>query len=97
MINIFVEFLSHTVIEDLLFLWEPTHLAISWYVLCLPKWCVWGCGGEGGERGMGGGESGGNFRKRYFLQKILISKRGCIMGQLNFLKGGGGGATFKGN
>ena len=60
--------------EDLLFVCELAYLLMSWHVFHLSKWL------------------GGVVRKilvKNFVvgDKILIIKRGCIMDQVNFLKG----------
>ena len=57
--------------EYLLFVWEPADLVMSWHAPHFLRW---------GEE---------NFSKRSLVmdQKILILKRGCIMGWVNFLKG----------
>ena len=56
--------------EDLLFVWEPADLGMSWHAPYPPKWAE-------GEK---------NFSKKFVAAglKILISKKGCIMGQVNF-------------
>ena len=64
--------------EDLLFVWEPAYLVMSWHAPCLPKW-KW-VGGGGGERKI-------SVKNLVVGQKILISKKGSVMGQVNFLKG----------
>ena len=57
--------------EDLLFVWEPADLVMFWHAPHFPKW---------GEK---------NFSKKTVVvdQKILILKRACIIGWVNFLKG----------
>ena len=62
--------------EDLLFVWEPAYLVMSWHVPRLPKL---------GVRGWG-------WRARKILVKNSGSenfdfKEGCIMGRVKFLKG----------
>ena len=73
MINIFVLFCSHAVIsENLLFVWEPFDLVMSWHAPRLPKW------------------RGKDFSKKSVVRSfdyVVISKRGCIIGCVNFLKG----------
>ena len=58
--------------EGLLFVWEPAYLVISWHEPCLPKW-------KGGGRKI-------SVRNLVVAQKILISRRDSVMGQVNFLK-----------
>ena len=58
--------------EDLLFAWEPALKCHGMHLVFLN----------------GSGGSGKNFIKNLVVsQKILISKRGCIMGWIHFLKG----------
>ena len=54
----------------MLFVWKPADLGMSWHAPYPPKWAE-------GEK---------NFSKKFVAAglKILISKKGCIMGQVNF-------------
>ena len=56
--------------ENLLFVWEPFDLVMSWHAPRLPKW------------------RGKDFSKSAVrsCDCVVISKRGCIIGCVNFLK-----------
>ena len=60
--------------EDLLFVWEPTNLLMSWHVPDLPKWL------EVGARKI-------LVKNPVVGQKSLTLKRGCIVEWVDFLKG----------
>ena len=60
--------------EGLLFVWEPADLAMSWHVPDLPKWL------RVGVRKI-------LVKDLVVGQKVLILERGCIMEQVNFLRG----------
>ena len=56
--------------EDLLFVWEPVDLIMSWHAPCLLK----------GER------KNFNKKSIAKGQKILVLERGCIRGRFKFLQ-----------
>ena len=57
--------------EDILFVWEPADLVMSWHAPQFPKW----------------EEKNYSKKPVLVSQKTLISKRGCVMGLANFFKG----------
>ena len=59
--------------EDLLFVWEPSDLVMSWYTPRLPKWVE--------------GDIYLSKKSVVMGQKIMISERGCIIGWITFLEG----------
>ena len=60
--------------EDLLFIWEPVNLLMSWHVPHFPEW-------------LAGGARKSLVKNLVVGPKILILKRSCIMERVNFLKG----------